>query len=310
MNSHHPPTDPAAAPAPPAGKCPYTATKNAVARLFGFGGAAAPATDAGSPHTHPSATAHGEHAAHGSAAHGPAPATATPHAPPAGLHDALKTRTWPLHQQAEHHPFQAAIMRGSVPRRGYIAQLEQTLLVHQALEGHLAALRHSVPAIGAMVRDYHFRVPHARADLAVLGGNTFPVPLSPTQSLIAEINAAAMNRPHALVGYFYVLEGSTNGAKFIAKALARALNITDGQGLSYQDPHGDQQRSRWAEFKASLNTLGLSPAQEGEVVEAATSLFAWNVALFDLLAARFPITDAPAIEVPARHAQGAAPATA
>ncbi len=257
MNTPH--TADAAA---PTGKCPYTATKNAVARFFGM----APAQPLPGDRAH--------------AAHGAATAAAT------GLHEALKSATWPLHQRAEHHPFQAAIMRGGVPRAGYIAQLEQTLLVHEALEGHLAALRTRVPALAAMVRDHHFRVPHARADLTALGGSTSPTALSATRAFIAEIDASTAAKPHALVGYLYVLEGSTNGAKFIAKALAKALGITDGRGLSYQDPHGERQRERWTEFKEGLNTLELSNSQRAEVIDAAASLFDWTIALFDALAER------------------------
>lgn len=257
MNTPH--TTAAAA---PTGKCPYTATKNAVARFFGM----APTQPPSGNHAH--------------AAPGVAVAAAT------GLHEALKSATWPLHQRAEHHPFQAAIMRGSIPRAGYIAQLEQTLLVHEALEGHLASLRARVPALAAMVQDHHFRVPHARADLAALGGSTSPTALAATRAFIAEIGTCAATTPHALIGYLYVLEGSTNGAKFIAKALAKALGITDGRGLSYQDPHGERQRERWTAFKEGLNTLELSDSQRPEVIEAAASLFDWTIAVFDALAER------------------------
>ncbi len=262
--AHHQPEANAGAPA----KCPYTATKNAVARFFGI---------------KPAATG---------------TQTASPPTPLAGLHEALKSRTWPLHQRAEHHPFQAAIMRGGMSRSGYVAQLEQTLLVHRVLERHLAGRRRHVPALTALVRDHHFRVPHAEADLAALGGSTHAPPRPCTTAFIAEIDAAADARPHALVGYLYVLEGSTNGAKFIAKALARALGIADGHGLSYQDPHGDLQRPRWTEFKAALNTLDLTPAQAEDVVAAAESLFTWTIALFDELAAAFPDVAAPAVLAP------------
>ena len=288
----HPSVEGAAPIAP--GKCPYTATKNAVAKFFGF----APKAGAlgGQHEVHHAA---GEH---GSAARGHTPTT------PAGasLHEALKAQTWPLHVRAEQHPFQAGIMRGGVGREGYIAQLEQTLLVHEALESHVARLRRSVPALAAMVRDYHARAPHARADLAALGGSTSPSALAPTRALIAEIEAAAATKPHALVGYLYVLEGSTNGAKFIAKALAKGLGINDGRGLSYQDPHGEKQRERWAEFKAGLNTLALSGQREGELIGAAESLFAWTIALFDVLAERhLPVATGDRAAVAVAHVHGA-----
>lgn len=205
------------------------------------------------------------------------------------LAERLKTETWPMHQRAEHHPFQAGIMKGRVPRAGYVAQLEQALLVHEALESALIATRDSAPAVRALWRDHYARVPHARADLGFLGGSLTPTALAPTAALLSEITDAARHHPHVLIGYLYVLEGSTNGAKFIGKALAKAYGLSDGRGLSYQDPHGDQQAARWAEFKTALTNLPLSPAQQSEVVDAARGLFSWTVQLFDVLAERFPV---------------------
>ena len=269
--------------AKPTARCPYTATKTTLARWFGLSGGSvrggAPAAGHGA---HP---AHGAHAGHAQGeAHG---------ASGAGFHERLKARTWPLHERAERHTFQQALMRGELPLAAYVAQLEQTLLVHRVLEGHLRGVRGRVPAVDTLLRDYHFREGHALRDLHELGGSDNPPALEATGALIARIEQSAALRPHALAGFLYVLEGSTNGAKFIGRALAKAYGLESGRGLSYQDPHGDALAQRWREFKQGLNALALTPEQEEDVIVAAEALFAWNIAMFE--------------ELQARHAAGALP---
>jgi len=78
--------------------------------------------------------------------------------------------------------------------------------------------------------------------------------------------------PVALLGSLYVLEGSTNGGKFLARVLRRAWNL-DEEGLSYFDPYGDQQPHRWAAFKSDMEDIGFDTDQQNAIVEAAHQTF-------------------------------------
>ncbi len=199
------------------------------------------------------------------------------------LADRLKSETWPLHQQAEKHPYMAATMRGTISRNSYTAELQQRLILHTALEDALRAAAMQEPNIRTVLKDYHERAPHLLADLAAF--NAQPGTANAvTREMVSEIESAANAAPWKLLGYLYVLEGSTNGAQYIAKALAKGFAISDGAGLSYQNPHGDSQRPRWQQFRTDIAAIPLTTQQQHDVVAAADRMFRYSIDLFESLA--------------------------
>lgn len=71
----------------------------------------------------------------------------------------------------------------------------------------------------------------------------------------------------------YVLEGSNNGNRFIAKAVRRALGLVEGAGDRYLDPYGDAQRGLWAHFKQRMDAAGWSGEEADAMVRAAQDTF-------------------------------------
>jgi heme oxygenase len=69
----------------------------------------------------------------------------------------------------------------------------------------------------------------------------------------------------------YVLEGSNNGNRFIARAIRKAL---PGAPTRYLDPYGENQRPLWARFKADMEAVGFTPAEQDQIVLAAQEMFA------------------------------------
>lgn len=186
----------------------------------------------------------------------------------------LKEETAEHHTAAERHPFQQSLVRGTVSRDGYIDYLGQMFLLHAALESHLRAAAARVPAIAKVVRDFQHQEPYLRRDLAFFGVNPGSVAPTPqTSAFIATLDRVAAERPLALLGYHYVLEGSNNGSKYIAKAIRRTFGLGGQDGTAYLDPYGDQQQARWAEFKADLQACPLSNAEGDTLVRAASEMF-------------------------------------
>jgi heme oxygenase len=218
--------------------------------------------------------------------HGHAPAGAGA-AGGATLPDQLKEATWDLHEKAERHPFQRGMMMGKLPREAYVRHLEQMALAHEVVEARLREAKGRSPAIAGLLREWHFRLGLAKADLKSLGGDMDAAAIDATKRFAAHVSATAAATPAGLLGYLYVLEGSTNGGRFIAPALARAMGMTDLSALSYQVPHGDQQQVRWGEFRAGLGSVALTPAETAAVHAAAETTFRFAVELSDALAARF-----------------------
>ena len=205
---------------------------------------------------------------------------------PSSLAERLKADTASLHERAERHPAMRGLMTGTMPIAALVMQLGQMMLVHQALEQALRA-NAGTPAIAAVYKPYHDRAGKYAADVKALGGNPASITATPsTARVIAAIKAA---EPTALIGYFYVLEGSTNGAKFIGAALARAYSLLDRRGLSAQDPHGDKQQERWQAFKSGLAGVELTGSQADAVVAAANEQFGHVISLMDEMVAAYPV---------------------
>lgn len=213
--------------------------------------------------------------------HGPTgkPAAKCPFArmlgsPAVSLADTLKERTKEAHARAERHPIQARMVKGEVTREQYAAWLGQMLPVWRAVDAGLAALAARDTRVAAMVKPYHAHAERVAADLKFLGqcgGCHSPLPA--TARFVELVNRAAASGGPGLVGVWYVLEGSANGGRFIAKALSRGLNIAGPEGLTSFDPHGERQREYWQAWRAGLDAQAFAEAERNAVVVAATATF-------------------------------------
>lgn len=193
----------------------------------------------------------------------------------------LKDRTADLHTRAERHAVQRALVTGRIGRDGYRAYLGQMLHIHAALDNALRAAAVADGPLAALVREHHFREAQLRADLEFLGGDAGE-PSPATAAFAAWIAGEAC--PASLAGVLYVLEGSTNGGRYIAKALRRTLALEAG-GTAYFDPHGEAQTERWSAFKTDLDALGLPEAQRSAALAAAERTFEAIIAVCDDLGA-------------------------
>ena len=185
----------------------------------------------------------------------------------------LRESTRDLHDAAEHHDFQRAFAQGSLPRARYVSYLQQMYLVHAALEEQLRSAAETSEAIRTVVDERQYQVPYLVEDLEFFGVDPSSIdPLPATQRLIVEIEEMA-SAPASLLGLHYVLEGSNNGSRFIARGLKPAYGLTSGPGLRYLDPYGDEQKERWLDFRAAMDRIGFSEEDSDRLVEAARHMF-------------------------------------
>jgi heme oxygenase len=181
----------------------------------------------------------------------------------------LRENTASHHRRAEQHEFQREFVRGTLPRELYLRWLGQLLHIHTALEAHLDRLVAGQPRFKGVFDDTRRKVDLLRKDLAFLGAAAGQPALPAAGAMIAWLASLAESQPMALLGVLYVLEGSTNGSKFIARKVRPAYGLpADGSGTAYLDPYGDAQPARWQEFKAAMDALPL-PADEVEPIVAA-----------------------------------------
>ena len=194
--------------------------------------------------------------------------------PAPSLADVLKERTKEAHARAEKHAVQARMVKGEVSTAEYAAWLGQMLHIWRSIDAGLATLAARDTRIAAMVKPYHVHAGRVAADIAFLGHpeEAHP-PLPATARFIAKLNEAMANGGLGLIGAWYVLEGSANGGKFIAKALSRGLGITGPEGLMNFDPHGELQRERWKDWRAGLDAQTFSEPEREAIVTIASATF-------------------------------------
>lgn len=186
----------------------------------------------------------------------------------------LRTDTRPDHDAVESVGYQAALVEGRLPRAAYVASLEQLLHIHDRLEPALREHGASCPSIAAVVQPHQFQVENLRADLEHFGvADLNAEPLPATTTFVSEINALAGDRPIALLGPQYVLEGSKNGGKFLASRVRAMYELEGRDGTRYLDPYGEAQRDRWNAFKDAMNALALPESDAVAVIDASRLTF-------------------------------------
>jgi heme oxygenase len=192
----------------------------------------------------------------------------SPAAPnPDGIMARLKAGTAAQHAVAESKPLEAALIEGSIGRAKYEKFLSQRWLIHRELEAATDRALRTDRRLTSLGLPSLYQTKNLEADLAHLQSNLKSIrPLPGATNLIQEIQKAP---PATLMGIYYVFEGSKNGARYISKSLANA-----GQtALRYLDPHGEQQRPLWMKFRADMDSISWTPAEQDQMVKAAQATF-------------------------------------
>jgi len=201
-------------------------------------------------------------------------------APQQTLSSRLREATAEAHTVAERHPVQGRMARGAVSREDYANWLEQMYHVWAALDAAVAETATADPRVFAMLRPYHAHASRIEADLAFLGRTGARSPASPgTQRLVDFVHSTAKSA--AAIGPWYVLEGSNNGGRFLAKAVSRALEISGPEGLRSLDPHGEAQQAHWLEWRSALDAQQFTDSERAAIIDAASRTFAGLTPVFD-----------------------------
>jgi len=193
--------------------------------------------------------------------------------------ETLKEATAEQHRDAERRQLQKEMVRGRLAPETYAAWLGQMFLVHEVLWKTIAARQADHAPFATIVVDEGLHVRHLRADLAAFGIDSDELaPLPSTQGAVQAIALKSESDPLSLLGYNYVLEGSMNGNRFIARALQQIPAIS---ATSYLDPYGEEQRSTWQAYRARMNEAGFDESQAQRMVTAARDMFTFIAEMSD-----------------------------
>ena len=193
--------------------------------------------------------------------------------------DLLKESTAQQHRDAERRQLQRDMVKGKLTTGRYRVWLGQMFLLHGKLWNEIEVRRQQDPVLADIVQDDGCHVEHLKADLASLGARAAAVEALPaTANALEQIELAARADALTLLGYNYVLEGSMNGNRYIARALAHSLDVP---AISYLDPYGDEQRPTWLAYRERMNTVGFTSEQADIMVAAARDMFTFIAEMSD-----------------------------
>lgn len=178
----------------------------------------------------------------------------------------LKDDNWKLHQIAERAEGPASLIKGTMPKDGYVAMLGQQWFMHSALDKAFGPHTESNERIGSFVSREQFLTRFIEEDLTHFGICPIHQQVEPgTQRFIHEVEAKRGDEMF-LLGLHYVRLGACNGNRFVAKVVRKAYSLPEsGEGTRYLDPFGESQREDWWAFKARLDALELTQDEQDRV---------------------------------------------
>lgn len=186
----------------------------------------------------------------------------------------IKEGTWDMHKQAEGQALEQHLIKGTLPKEKYVENIGQRYLIHARMDSLLRKAREVEPRLAEIVEDCQFHTDSARKDLQFFGIVPEGVEALPATKEFMEVAQQAYDeKPVYLLGIHYVLEGSTNGARFIAKALRKAYALEGMNGTHLLDPYGEQQRPNWMRFVTTANAQEFTEQEMERIIHYARLTF-------------------------------------
>ena len=192
----------------------------------------------------------------------------------------LRTRTGPLHTQAERSGIIAEILRGRVSRDGYALYLRNLLPAYQAME-HGLGRHHQMPGFHGIAEPSLFRAEAILRDLTTLCDQDWAnaLPLLPEGELYAKrmIHAAGGDGT-ALIGHAYTRYlGDLSGAQVLKRSLMRASGLQPDMLTFFDFPAIADLAAFRDEFRAALDAAAADIPDTDLVLSEAVQAFQHNI---------------------------------
>ncbi|MEV4773532.1 heme oxygenase (biliverdin-producing) [Micromonospora humida] len=217
--------------------------------------------------------------------------------PPLPFSARLRAATQGAHAAAEGQQYVTALVAGELDLAGYLDLVVQHHALYQALESAAEAMR-ADPVAGGFVDDALTRLPALEADLTELAGPDWALRTAPHPATVAyadRIRAVAGTSPVRFIAHHYTRYlGDLSGGLYIGRAVARRYGLTDGSGVAFYAFDRITRPKAYKEaYRARLDALALSPADEAALLDEVLVAYRHNTAVFAALARHVP--DGPGI---------------
>ncbi|MEU4342747.1 biliverdin-producing heme oxygenase [Nocardia sp. NPDC023852] len=177
-----------------------------------------------------------------------------------------ETRAW--HDALEATPFSLELLSRTLLLGRYVGQLRAYRIILDALETRLAGT--DDPIVTAVWRADLAKVPLLDQDLAffdtVPADDIAAAAITVADRFAAVISDRMTKAPVSLLGFLYVMEGSTMGGLELTPHVRATFGLVDGRGLTYYSS-GDRQR--WAAFATRMDEAVVDEPLQQLVLESA-----------------------------------------
>ena len=185
----------------------------------------------------------------------------------------LKAETKDYHSKLESLPYFKALIAHQLPLECYVNQLRALAVIHGVLENEIAASGDR--RVSAIWDNELRKLPLLEEDIAFFK----PRVVSDAASSIAaalvmteKIRLRRIENPVTLLGYLYVLEGSTLGNRMHRPDISATFHL-NGSGCRYYSSYQEHVQGHWNQFSEKMNGALNDPSLHDRVVEAAHEAF-------------------------------------
>ncbi|MBE8398872.1 biliverdin-producing heme oxygenase [Leptospira borgpetersenii] len=199
----------------------------------------------------------------------------------------LREGTSEEHKAAEGSTFIRCFMKGILEKGTYTKHLEAFYFVYESMEEELE--RHTGNVV---LKSIHFPELYRKGalleDLQFFYETWKPTdhqPSAATQVYVKRIRNISETRPELLAAHSYVRYlGDLSGGQILKKVAARALNLPEGQGISFyefpaiQDINGFKQN-----YRAALDSLPVNDSEKQAILSESKQVFLLNQGIFSEL---------------------------
>ena len=205
------------------------------------------------------------------------------------LMNRLRQETKAYHAKLESLPYFIALTDHRLPVECYVNQLRALSVIHGVFENEIAASHHSL--VMAIWDEGLRKLPLLEADLKLFNPRFMPdanLSIQYALSITEKIRIRQIENPVTLIGYLYVLEGSTLGNSMHRPDITAAYHLDESSGCSYYSSYGPDVRTHWNHFSQKVNHILDDPALHDPIIQAAHEAF---FGLESLYMALFPLQE-------------------
>jgi len=186
------------------------------------------------------------------------------------LMEELRSHAWPTHKTIEQTPFVRGMIDRTLPATSCLDHLRSMAIIHFSLDRALRSSRDK--SVSEMLEVYYPRAEHLLKDMAVWDANEI-IPDNPESARCAlavadNILLRSMQNPLSLLGYLYVIEGTTLGNQTHIEDV-EACCQGGSVALNYYRGHGEATGENWKKFRDKMNGLGLDGSERAAVIAGA-----------------------------------------